>query len=617
VADATSGPARPGPPDPLGPLSRLARGKTARWLYLLDRVLQLLTGGRAHLRAYLLTAQPIAVGAYKALRPTVGALVRTVGPGDPLLAQFPRPARVLQQRFDSGSVCRALLINDRLAGFAWLSRGVHEEDEVRCRYELPPDGAWDFDIYIDPSFRNGRAMARLWQAVDQHLASSGVTWSFSRISLFNLTSVQSHERLGAAHVGTALFLRLGPLQLGLFTDPWRVHIGLSERQRPSIVLRAPSPAALVLGADSHALAVTRALADADVPVYTMRKHPPLPGAYSNRPRRSFAVPIAEFERFDDGMVDQLIKVRHELREHPQVALIAINDRQVATIGRNLPKLVPHFRIAWADGAEHILRLQRKSELEAHCATQGLRYPRSVVFGAADDAELAAGFLFPMIVKPVRPLSSFKTLIARDAAELRTALEQQSHDLPILGQEYIEGGDSALYFGALMLDRGRVLHGMVGRKIASHPPARGQTTIAETVEQSEVLALTERFFEGLGLSGPVSLELKRDPQGQFWVIEPTVGRTDFWAELCIGAGFNQPLMQMQIACGLPVVQPGPTVPCVWYDTERDPLGWLQLAWRARSLKPRAGRQVFQYWAKRDPLPFLRAVGRRVRVWVNGV
>jgi len=75
--------------------------------------------------------------------------------------------------------------------------------------------------------------------------------------------------------------------------------------------------------------------------------------------------------------------------------------------------------------------------------------------------------------------------------------------------------------------------------------------------------------------------------------------------------------MQIACGLPVVQPGPTVPCVWYDTERDPLGWLQLAWRARSLNPRAGRQVFPYWDKRDPLPFLRAVGRRVRVWINGV
>jgi hypothetical protein len=157
--------------------------------------------------------------------------------------------------------------------------------------------------------------------------------------------------------------------------------------------------------------------------------------------------------------------------------------------------------------------------------------------------------------------------------------------------------------------------MAGRKVASFPPARGQTTIAQTCtgpDATEVLRQTERFFAGTGLSGPVSLELKRGPDGRWWVIEPTVGRTDFWAELCIGAGFSQPLLEFQLACGLPVSQPGALRPCVWYDTERDPLAWVRLAWRERTLRPLAQGQRFPYARHRDPRPLLRAMGRQARL-----
>ena len=192
-------------------------------------------------------------------------------------------------------------------------------------------------------------------------------------------------------------------------------------------------------------------------------------------------------------------------------------------------------------------------------------------------------------------------------------------MPILAQEYIPGGDSSIYFGALILDRGRVVHGMAGQKIKSYPPARGQTTIAQTVDAPEVLRMTEQFFSGAGLSGPVSLELKRDPEGRYWVIEPTVGRTDFWVELCIGAGFNQPLMEWQLAAGLPVTPAGPAVHCVWYDTERDPTAWARLCWQEKTGRPRGARQLFPYLGHADWLTVARAlrnVGRsRLRHWLH--
>jgi len=376
-----------------------------------------------------------------------------------------------------------------------------------------------------------------------------------------------------------------------------------------------SPAALVLGLDSHGLAIARALADGGVTVYAVEQNRGLPGAVSNRIRRIFVV--------DDFMSDQLVasllQVRTELGAHPRVALLAVNDRQVSVIARHASQLQPYYCIAWLEQAQTILKLQRKDELESVCRQHGMAYPRSVVFASTALPAEAAALRYPVIVKPVRPLSSFKTLLAVNAGELQQHLQRYARDLPILGQEYIAGADQSIYFGALMLDRGRVLHGMAGRKISSFPPARGQTTIAETVDAPAVMRLTEQFFAGLGLSGPVSLELKRDPEGHYWVIEPTVGRTDFWAELCIGAGFNQPLMEFQLAIGVPVTPAASPRRCVWYDTERDPLAWLRLCWRERTLHPRRSYQCFPYHGHGDWRPVARAFKRlglaRLAQWLR--
>lgn len=367
---------------------------------------------------------------------------------------------------------------------------------------------------------------------------------------------------------------------------------------------ARQPAALVLGLDIHGLAVVRALADAGVAVYALERSLDLPGARSNRVRKVFVA--ADYSA--EHLIPALQRVRAELAGHDAVALLAMNDRQVAVIAEHLQRLLPLYRIAWADRAELILKLQRKSELESISRQQGLNYPRSIVFDAPAVPSAADSLRYPVILKPVRPLSSFKTLLIDAPQDLPRALARYAGDLPILGQEYIAGGDEAIYFGALMLDRGRVVHGMVGRKIASHPPARGQTTIAETTDEPEVLRLTEQFFAGMGISGPVSLELKRAPDGSYWVIEPTAGRTDFWADLCIAAGFNQPLMEYQIALGLPVSAAGPLRDCVWYDTEREPLGWVRLALRERRWQPRQPVQVFPYAWRSDAIAHWLALKR---------
>ena len=365
-------------------------------------------------------------------------------------------------------------------------------------------------------------------------------------------------------------------------------------------------AALVLGVDSHGLAAVRALKQAGVPTYALDAGRPLPGASSKQFHRLFKTPSFA----PDDLLPMLRQARRSLDRFEKVALLAMNDKQVDVIARHAAEVTADFSVAWIDQADRILRLLRKDALEAHSLQFGLNYPRTVQFRQPSDSALAADFRFPVIIKPVRPLSSFKTEMATDLSQLKNWLQRYAADLPILGQEYVAGGDDAIFFGALMLEKGRVLFGMSGRKLASHPPARGQTTVAETVHAPEVLAMTRQFFEGLALSGPVSLELKRAPDGGFWVIEPTVGRTDFWAGLCIGAGFNQPLMEYQLATGQAVTVPDAINGCVWYDSERDPLAYPRLAIRHRSLRPLHLRQVFSYLDRGDMRPMLRAIGARL-------
>jgi hypothetical protein len=237
-------------------MSRRAHGPASRWLYRLHRVLQKLSGGRAALHVYLFCAQPTAQAALTKLRDDPQTLVVPVEQGSRWTSSFPRPASVIAQRFAQGARCFAVLVKDRFAGHLWLVREAYEEDEVRCRYMLPPgrDSVFDFDVFVEPEFRAGRTMARLWKAGSARLREEGVLWTFSRISLFNAASIQSHERLGASHLATGAFLVLGSLQLALLSVAPYVHLGWRPGARPVVHLRVPKPlpssaAALAPGAD--------------------------------------------------------------------------------------------------------------------------------------------------------------------------------------------------------------------------------------------------------------------------------------------------------------------------------------------------------------------------------
>ncbi|MFP4280545.1 MAG: hypothetical protein ACLFQI_11195, partial [Halochromatium sp.] len=255
----------------------------------------------------------------------------------------------------------------------------------------------------------------------------------------------------------------------------------------------------------------------------------------------------------------------------------------------------------------------------HCQRYDLPYPKTWLLSDINalPAISAAGLTFPLIVKPARPLSGFKVRLIDTPQALEQLARERPQALPFLLQHWVPGNDRRILFTAFYLDQGRILASFDGRKLASKPPALGQTTVAESFPHAQMHALAERFFAPLKLSGPVSLEAKLDADGQPWIIEPTLGRTDYWLECCVANGVNLPLIEHQAQSGLPVATPTQTQGVIWFDTERSPGGYLRLRLGGGETATRRWRPRFAYWNRADPVPFwiglLRFVqhqGRRV-------
>ncbi len=362
--------------------------------------------------------------------------------------------------------------------------------------------------------------------------------------------------------------------------------------------------AVVVGLCAHGLAVARALGRRGVKVTALEARADLPGTRTRWARVRLVPDIN-----GPGLVAALEALLPRRGADALPVLFLTNDNMVRVVAEHWERLSGRCRLSWAPSRREVARFLDKGVLEARCLEVGLSYPRTVLVTALADARAAAEALRPpLIVKPARPLSSFKARVCPSAPDAEAVARRFPADLPLLFQEYVPGDDGCLRFGAVYLAEGRVLARFEGRKLRSYPPGRGGTSAAEALPDDRVHRATLRFFEGLGLSGPASLEVKVDPVGHLWVIEPTVGRTDYWVDCCVANGVNIPLTEYRHQIGAAVEGGAPTRAYVWFDSERDKRAVLSIVRRSPGTgwKPR-----FSYWAPDDGAPFRTACARFCR------
>lgn len=215
--------------------------------YFLDRVLSRASAGAVRLHKYWIVAQPVRPPATESGRTFGGTFdVRVVTEDDARYEDYPRPEEVIRRRFRQGGQCLAAYRQGTFVGYIWFNMGPYYEDEVRCRFVPCPraQASWDYDAFVVPRYRLGRAFSSLWSAALESMYAQGARVSYSRISAYNGPSIAAHTRLGSSRVATVYFFRLGRLQWMVGTLP--PHTGISVFGTPTLRVgprRPPSSAA--------------------------------------------------------------------------------------------------------------------------------------------------------------------------------------------------------------------------------------------------------------------------------------------------------------------------------------------------------------------------------------
>lgn len=358
--------------------------------------------------------------------------------------------------------------------------------------------------------------------------------------------------------------------------------------------------ALVLGMSIHGLSVARALASAGIEVYCLDSNPNAP------PGRTKLAHVFTVDGINsDGLPDILRNFRSSLPAGREAVLFPTSDNMVSSIGMQWDSLKDSYRMSWGTCADQVLTMINKANLTAMCEASGIHYPRSVVLNSTDDISAGVGAIgFPMLVKPLKPLSRFKAVTLWHRQDLDALFAAYESELPYLAQTWIEGETSELYFCTMLLRQGEVVCSFTGRKVRAVPAGTGMGTIVESVENEDVRELSLRFLDGLNLSGPVAVEFKRDHEGRYWMIEPNAGRTEYSVGMIVEYGINLPLIEYYTALGIDAApQSRSRTPIVWIDTERDPWSYAQLCWKEqRPFRSTGKRAVLPYFGHDDPAPF---------------
>jgi predicted ATP-grasp superfamily ATP-dependent carboligase len=366
---------------------------------------------------------------------------------------------------------------------------------------------------------------------------------------------------------------------------------------------AQIPAVIVGGSDNGGgLGVVRSLGRAGIPVIVVDREASAPALHSR-----FARKVIMPELSGRSFVRDLLALQSTIRSRP--VLFLTSDEAALTVSEHRTELATGYRIR-LPSHDRLTALMQKSSFQRIAVARGFPVPRSVRIRSFNDLASLAGLNLPGVVKPSIKTEDYLTHQFERGyrvTSLEQAYEVCRRILPVLPdlvvQEWIEGADSEIYFCLIYRGSAGTIASFTGRKLSIWPPAVGTTaSCIAAPEVHHILGpLTDAFFEAVSFTGMGSMEYKRDARtGNFFMIEPTVGRVDWQEEVATLNGVNIPLAAYLHEIGAEVPQPKSGAPVIWRDSARH---WK--ATRRGQIKTALPRvKVYDaYWRLDDPLPAL--------------
>ncbi|MFN8390940.1 MAG: hypothetical protein U0136_11685 [Bdellovibrionota bacterium] len=330
---------------------------------------------------------------------------------------------------------------------------------------------------------------------------------------------------------------------------------------------------------------------------------------------------------EDCFVHELLRLGHEFEQKPP--LLATKDEAVLWLSANRAALAPFYEFALPP-PQVVELLMNKALFLEHAHKHGLPVPRTWELTEEGALEsLRTGIPFPCIIKPQVKNSEFrmhcnqKAYIAESFEQLLSFYREIAQWEPqVVIQEWIPGGDDRIAFSLCCYSRGSKLLGMFsGRKLRQWPVGCGNTALCEPAPEAwayKLTPLTEKLFASVGYAGLGSVEYKMHPEGDRpFIMEPTVGRTNYQNEIAVLNGCPLPLFAYSDLTGLNIAPLKRRFPNTKLVDGLAELRSARVRLNAReitlgqALKHRLGSKRYMLFRISDPRPFfhwLRAAAR---------
>lgn len=366
---------------------------------------------------------------------------------------------------------------------------------------------------------------------------------------------------------------------------------------------------VVTGGSANALGVLRSLPHCDL---TLLCDSTAATAWHSRHGRKVKVTDTRAA----SIVDDLLALAGRLPPGQRPVLILTEEKTVVRVSQARKQLAQHYRFLLCE--EPMLSdLQSKEGFQRLAQQAVAPVPRGVVLHSAADLPATRKLQYPCVFKPVEQdatyaahfKKAYKVTSADEVAHLYAEIEPLMPQMIV--QEWLEGADSDIYFCLGFWDEHSNLVGntFTGRKVRSWPLQVGGTASCTSAPEAadELTRLTSDFVKATGYVGQMGMEFKRDVQrGGFYMVEPTVGRTDYQHEIAPLSGCNVLAMMVAHLSNAPVQGPGPARSVLWYDEVSD----------AKALAAGAAGHLFgdrprvaAVWRPTDPMPTLADLAQR--------
>jgi D-aspartate ligase len=297
-------------------------------------------------------------------------------------------------------------------------------------------------------------------------------------------------------------------------------------------------------------------------------------------------------------------------------LLMTEEKTVYQVSLHREKLEQYFQLHLCPHSL-LVALQSKEGFQQLAAQANSPVPKGVILRSDDDLVNLNQLQFPCVFKPLEQNEAYgkqfkKAYKVNSIAEVSALYSDICKVMPeMIVQEWLEGADSDIYFCLAFFDQNSTLvSSFTGRKIRSWPLQVGGTAscTAAPEAESELKDLTCQFATAVGYSGLIGMEFKFDVQRKkFFMIEPTVGRTDYQHEVAALCGQNYLAKWVASVYKLPNLAEEKKSSVIWYDEIAD----------AKALQHGAANQMFlqrkrvaAIWRLTDPKPAILRFWRRL-------